>query len=389
MAALELWAATLSGSLATVVGLAGVVAFVVVFAALTGRAAVRRRLVWGVAATGLAAALGVVVLQATRAPSPNANPLLQRMALVEATRSYRAREPAWRAGIAAVAERPWIGWGRENFIVAFGRHAPAPAADGHAFDRAHSELVERAVTEGVPGAIWYLALWALAFAVVVRVAKRQSDESGERTLALFVGGALTGYLLASQLHVVGTAALDLQLALLFAYVVGLEVACRRTQARPCGAMGGALLRLRKVFAAACGLGAAAIAVASLTANHAIYRAATAFSETPPGRTDYVERTIGAFPPLAGEPRRRLFNWMANEWGHIRAANEAIGRWRCWRSPMSMRERRSPRNRRTGACGGTLPGCTVRWRLQNPPMARWRPGTSAGRGIWHRTCSGVC
>ena len=320
VAALQLWAVSLSGSLAAAAGLACAAAFVAVVAGLTKRARpIHKRSTLAVAAAGVlaAAVAGLVTLQAAR--EQGANPLLQRMSWVEGTRSFSAREPAWRAGIAAVADRPWLGWGRENFIVAFGRHAAAPPAEGHVYDRAHNELFERAVAEGLPGVAAYLGLWAFALWIVVRAAKRQADEPRERACTLFVGAALTSYFIASQMHF-GTAALELQLALLLAYVVGSERAARR--GRACARPAASFRRLRQAVAAGLSLGAAALAVVGLAANQAIYAAAQAYLDTPPGRADYVERAIEAFPPLAAEPRRRLFDHVANEWEGMRGRDES-------------------------------------------------------------------
>lgn len=318
VAVLQLWAISLSGSLAAVAGLACAVAFVAVAAGLTKKARpIRKRSTWAVAAAGLVAAavVGVVALQTAR--EPGANPLMQRLSWAEGARSYSAREPAWRAGIAAVADGPWLGWGRENFIVAFGRHAAEPPAEGHAYDRAHNELIERAVAEGLPGAAGYLALWAFALWVVVGAAKRQAaDEPDERAFALSVGAALTIYFVATQMHF-GTAALELQLALLFAYVVRLESAARRGRARAPSAAS-----FERLAAAPFALGAAALAVVGLAANHATYAAAQGFLDTPPEEPHYVKRTIDAFVPLAAEPRRRLFDHVASEWEGMRDRDEA-------------------------------------------------------------------
>ncbi len=119
--------------------------------------------------------------------TPDANPLLQRMTLLDSAGSYRARESAWRAGVKGFAGRPWLGWGPENFIVVFGRHADGVPAEGHVHDRAHNELLEKAATEGLPGLAGYLVLWAFALHFIVRAAKALPPK--ERAFALLIGAS--------------------------------------------------------------------------------------------------------------------------------------------------------------------------------------------------------
>ena len=331
-AGLELWALSLSGSLAALAGLLGAVVFLALAYGMTRP--VRKLRVAAFAAAGLMAGMvaAAAVLLLLQPPEPrtasleasskldaSSNPLLQRMTPLEGMRSYQARQSAWRAGLAGFADRPWLGWGPENFIVVFGRHAEGLPAEGHVHDRAHNELIEKAVAEGLPGLAGCLALWAFAFCVVVRTAKAQAP--GERAFALFVGAALAGYFLTSQLQF-DTAALKLQLALLFAFAVGLELSIPGKRPGLPAAVRAALAPLRrKACAAAIASGGAALALGGLFVNQAIHAAATALLDIQPGQPGYIERTIAAFPPLASEPRKRLFNHMAHDWEKFRVQDE--------------------------------------------------------------------
>ena len=69
------------------------------------------------------------------------------------------------------------------------------------------------------------------------------------------------------------------------------------------------------------MGGAALAIGGLSVNQAIHAAAAALLDIQPGQPGYIERTIAAFPPLANEPRRRLFNRMAHDWETLRAQDE--------------------------------------------------------------------
>lgn len=310
---LELWALSLSGSLAAVAGLFGAGMFLAVaLAACPGRR--KMQLAAGIVAAALVLGFGSgLVLLAQAEPTASVdfagNPLLQRLTVGEGARSYHLRESAWRAGIAAFADRPWLGWGQENFIVAFGRHSAGPPVDGEVHDRAHNALIERAVAEGVPGLAAYLAVWAFALYVVVRTARAQARE--DRAFALAVGAALASYFLASQ-FAFDAAALKLQLCLLFAFAIALEAVV------PVGRPGSASIApsRRKALLAVAGLGGTALIAVGWAANHAIRSAAAAMLVVQPGERGYIERTIAAFPPLASEPRRLLFNHVAQEWTRV-------------------------------------------------------------------------
>ena len=323
VAGLNLWALSLSGSLAAVVGLLGAAAFL----AVAGLVAWRVR--WGPAAAGASGLMfGVLMalflLQQPERPQASldasANPLLQRLTLLDGLGSYRARESAWRAGVKGFAERPWLGWGAENFIVVFGRHAAGRPSEGHVHDRVHNELISKAVAEGLLGVAGYLALWAFTSYAVVRAAKALAPR--DRAFALSIGAALAGCFLMNQLQF-DTAALKPQLSLLLAYAVGLQMSFTGKRPRlPWAAQIQMTPLWCRAFKAAVALGGAALAVAGLAANQAIHSAAKAFLSIQPGHPGYVERTIAAFPPLANEPQRHLFDYVARNWAALLAEDKA-------------------------------------------------------------------
>ena len=328
VAVLECWALSLSGSLAAVAGVLGAAAFLTASLALTQRPRKRSVVpIVGIIAAGVVAGMLASVPSSTPSeandhPSAATNPLLQRLRLGEAIRSYRARESAWTAGIAALAEKPWLGWGTENFIVAFGRHATGVPAEGHVHDRAHNELIEKAVAEGLPGAAIHLTLWALALFIVIRAAKAQTAR--DQALTLAVGAALAGHFCVNQWQFDDTA-LKLQVALLFAYAVGLEVSIAGKRPRLPPEIARKAVSpawCAKALMASLAVGGVALAIGGLAGNRAIHAAATAFLHVQPGQPGYIERTIAAFPPLATEPRRHLLNHVAREWAQAHAQDES-------------------------------------------------------------------
>ena len=320
VAALEFWALSLSGSLAAAAGLLGAAAFLAVALAIRESASKVRTIgtVTAILVIGVAGSL-MLFQQGERGRAWLAtadSPLLQRLTPQEGMRSYRARESAWQAGVDALPERLWLGWGPENFIVAFGRHAAGLPAEGEVHDRAHNELLEKAVAEGLPGLVCHLALWAFAFCVVVRAANLQAPR--DRVFALFVGAALAGYFVANQFQA-DTSALKLQLALLLAFAVGLEVSNAERRS-PAARSASAPLR-QWALAIAAAIGGTVVVAGGLATNRAIYTAATAFLATQPDDPAYIERTIAVFPPLANEPRMNLFNRVAHDWERIRLQDE--------------------------------------------------------------------
>ena len=113
--------------------------------------------------------------------------------------SVQSRLENWRAGAAAFAERPLLGWGPGNYMPAgaahtsadAGRHLPNRGAINEAQDHAHNVLVEEAVTKGVPGVLAYLALWVWTGVVAWRALR--AARGGDRILVAAVGAALAGW----------------------------------------------------------------------------------------------------------------------------------------------------------------------------------------------------
>ena len=92
----------------------------------------------------------------------------------------------WAAGARAIAERPLLGWGWENFAVAFNAHFdPAITRDIGSnpwYDRAHNMIVEVGVATGMAGLILYLALFVWAVVSLVPRRKREEETTGTTIL---------------------------------------------------------------------------------------------------------------------------------------------------------------------------------------------------------------
>lgn len=159
----------------------------------------RRRAQWLLLAV---AAVLTLVLAGRNTPLVTWNKTLERLAQTswEAI-TLQNRLISWRVGAAAMSERPWLGWGPENFSVAFDRFFdPALVRDFGSFswyDRAHSTVVETAVGSGILGLLSYLALYAAAAWQILRLAR----QSATRRAAPWLASLLAAYVLATAVAV--------------------------------------------------------------------------------------------------------------------------------------------------------------------------------------------
>ena len=87
--------------------------------------------------------------------------------------SIRTRLRSVPMSLAAVAERPALGWGPENFRVAFDRHyVPEEPTLEQWFDHAHNKLADVAVETGLAGIVAYLAIFVVAGMSLLRYVRR-------------------------------------------------------------------------------------------------------------------------------------------------------------------------------------------------------------------------
>ena len=243
--------------------------------------------------------------------------------------STRNRLTAWRAGVHGFAEQPFTGLGPDHFGIAYAKHATVePGMEFHVY--AHSSLMEAAVTQGGVGLALHVALWAFAFSVLWRSAKRAAPK--QRAFSLLAGSALASYFLQTQLQP-PSVAVTMQFFLLLAVVVRLETALRDGDGIRAGtghtssasSIWRAALRrkpLRLAFVAVA-LGLSAV---GLFVNQSIFGAARAFGLATSGSTTFGEsaalfqRAIGTFPALANEPRQHFLHALLNAWPLLRVRN---------------------------------------------------------------------
>lgn len=99
------------------------------------------------------------------------NPTLARIANISLTdTTVESRLTLWTSiGWNAFLERPLLGWGQDNFIVAFGKYYdPIMYKQEPWFDRAHNVFVDWAMAGGALGLIAYLALFVTTLVMLWR-----------------------------------------------------------------------------------------------------------------------------------------------------------------------------------------------------------------------------
>ena len=333
---LSLWALGWSGSMGALVGLVAGGGCVALLLALCARA--RRTRIAGlvaIAALGMVpVSLGAVLAWRSTAGEPDYAPVFGVRVLDRITSPYDlgvsmgARFDNWRSGMGAFAERPLLGWGTGNYLVASGRHLaadsgrhlPGKGTVNEGRDHAHNLLIEEAATKGLAGLLAYLALWAWTAVVAVRAARRA--DGTDRIMIACVAGALAGWFVQSQTFFYsasGWLVHTLLLAYLARREVGFEgIAGKQPAQTPATASPGSWRTGSRVAA---GAAVAAMAAGSLAANAAMHAATAALYRAEKGPTeafmDHLEQSMLAFGPMATHPRILLFENVAPNWTLLR------------------------------------------------------------------------
>lgn len=152
---------------------------------LAFRSGTRARIVV-MAAVAVLIAAGVLVGTQRDSSWVRRIPPLYRIAKISiADTTSRTRLLGWEIAYRAFLARPVLGWGPENFSVAFNQfYNPELLAYSQSetwFDRPHNILLEMAVNAGIPGLIMYLGIFGAATTVAWK-------NFNARESALVIGG---------------------------------------------------------------------------------------------------------------------------------------------------------------------------------------------------------
>ena len=344
---LSLWMMLESSTRGAFVGLVGALAAAAVGYVLWGRLRrlkiVAAVMIVGIVSFGLFLVLGAETAAAQR--------LAERSYVVERfiqagqgnDTSLKGRLASVSFGLRGFVEKPLLGWGPENYVVAWGRHYDAEEVGdyrGPPFDQAHNKPIEELTTKGAVGLASYLTLWVLMlWTVSSRVRRLGADRE---VLTLVMGAAMVGYF-AQNLFLFDTPTTVLQFVVLLGFAVSLDTTydgMRKTSAgigwtRSAAAV---LDRLRvrdlgtraarnpavgwacaAVLAVLVGMtvymGNVRVYQAAIEANSAVVRQGPTWSQ----RLDHFERSMDLFPPLANYPRQYMLTSLNSSWDALPSA----------------------------------------------------------------------
>lgn len=218
---LSLWAMWLTGSRAAVISIGVGVAVIAVLYLFFGKDRWMR-----IGAYTVLALMGsIIVLLLVIRSNPSLVPLsgsdgmLDRLMVGELDNSFPNRLVSIRAGLNAYADKPILGWGPENFLIAWGRHIDASADVWDRFDQAHNKVLEVLTTRGTVGVLVYLSLWVLIGWILLHSMNRR--RGGYQLLTVCVSGALVAYFI-NNLSLFDTASTMLLLSLMIGFVISEE-----------------------------------------------------------------------------------------------------------------------------------------------------------------------
>ncbi len=104
--------------------------------------------------------------------SQSENYALQRLGEVSLTDQTTAdRFENWRIAFDAAQSRPWMGWGQENYMIAFNQHYRPGVIDQAKlwFDRAHNAYLDVLVASGIPGFLLYCLMLGIPVGMVWQI----------------------------------------------------------------------------------------------------------------------------------------------------------------------------------------------------------------------------
>ena len=333
---LDAWILYLSGTRGAFIGLvAGLLAFAVGYLVWgqVGRVRLASLLLIG---SVLGMVLGLILSRSVIAPEGvgSAHEMLSRVAGTGLNDdSLRGRLNSNLVGLRGFAARPALGWGPENFAVAYDRHLTADmvAMSTASFDQAHNKLIEELTTKGILGFSAYIAIWLYMLWVIARRVGQQASQA--QIFTLFAGAALTGYFV-QNLFLFDTPGTVVQFVLLMGFIVYVDTAPEaavvstpesgkaKLESQSGGVASRGYLQSDVSLVVALAIAATLVSVAIHFVNYRPYSGSRTIlatlnpSITWEERLDLFDRSIDAFPPLANYPRIVMFDQLTNNWDRL-------------------------------------------------------------------------
>jgi len=148
------------------------------------------------------------------------NILVERLTNLNSSQlPFQSRLLTLQVGMRAFSEKPLLGWGAENYIVAYGRHYQGSSQSYEMLDHAHNKPVEELVTKGFFGLVSYLSIWLLMAIYIFKSLPLQ--KARDQILTLSISSALAAYFI-QNLFLFDTPVSTLQWIILISFVINLE-----------------------------------------------------------------------------------------------------------------------------------------------------------------------
>ena len=238
--------------------------------------------------------------------------------------SLKGRISSARVGLRGFLEKPVLGWGPENFTIAYDRLVSAEivATAVTSFDQAHNKPIEELTTKGILGFLAYMSIWG--YMVWVLWKRVPGLGSANQLFTLFIAGALAGYF-AQNLFLFDTPGTVVNFYLLLSFAVFLdgtglpvEVPAEKTTTWSNRRF------LQSDTALISGLVVMGVVVVGMiyVVNGGPYRGSTEILKSLNQEISWTERvkiyddTISAFPPLANYPRIISLNQLTSNWSQL-------------------------------------------------------------------------
>lgn len=102
----------------------------------------------------------------------------EKIGQITQSSSWQSRMIVWKIGIDTWLERPWFGWGEENFIKGFSEHyEPSLALTNDLwYDRAHNIVIDSLVSFGIVGLLSYLSIFGIAVVKLLKSCRNFPDK---------------------------------------------------------------------------------------------------------------------------------------------------------------------------------------------------------------------
>jgi len=93
------------------------------------------------------------------------------------TKTIQTRIATWKSALQGWQEKPWLGWGPENFNILFAKHFDPMHYEGFGsevvWDRAHNTFLNIGATMGVIGLLSYLSIFIVLFIYFIKAFKKR------------------------------------------------------------------------------------------------------------------------------------------------------------------------------------------------------------------------